>query len=132
LIPVAGKVLLDTSLIVDALAGSIAAWRMIKGAEDVLVPVITVGELPYGAERSDQPETEIARVEAFIARRTVLHCKTETARWYAQIRNHLRAKGRPIPDNDIWIAALARQHRLILVTRDAHFGEVDALPVLSW
>jgi tRNA(fMet)-specific endonuclease VapC len=123
---------LDTSLIIEALGGNIAAWRTIKHSAGVRVPAITVGELLYGAERSARRELEIRRVERFIAHRTVLPCGTETARWYAQIRNHLRAKGRPIPDNDIWIAALAQQHGLILVTRDAHFGEVDALPVLAW
>jgi tRNA(fMet)-specific endonuclease VapC len=62
----------------------------------------------------------------------VLPCDLEIARHYGVIEKALRAKGRPIPANDVWIAALAQQHELIVVTCDAHFGEVEALPVLSW
>ena len=63
--------------------------------------------------------------------REVLPCDLETARHYGVIENALRAKGRPIPANDVWSAALAQHHELIVVTRDAHFGEVDSLPVLA-
>jgi tRNA(fMet)-specific endonuclease VapC len=104
---VSGKVLLDTSVIIDAISGSLAAWGVIHRAEEVRVPAIAVGELFEGAEGSHQREIEIARVEAFIARHTVLPCETETGRRYGQIKHHLRRKGRPIPTNDIWIAALA-------------------------
>jgi len=61
-----------------------------------------------------------------------LICDIETATHYARIKNDLRLKGKPIPENDIWIAALALQHGLILATRDAHFGEVDGLTVVRW
>ena len=128
-----GKVvLLDTSVIIDAISGSLAAWPVIYRAGEVRMPAIAVGELFEGAEGSRQREFEIARVESFIARRIVLPCGTGTARQYGQIKHALRLKGRPIPTNDIWIAALAQQHELVVATRDAHFGEVDALPVLSW
>lgn len=126
------RLLLDTSHVIDALHGNTAALHMIKYADEVIVPAIAVGELLEGAQRSARREAELARVEEFIAHHTVVPCETETARRYGQIRHHLRLKGRPIPTNDVWIAALAQQHELIVVTRDAHFGEVDALAVLSW
>ena len=53
-------------------------------------------------------------------------------RGYGEIKNALRIKGRPLPENDIWIAALARQHDLMLVTRDTHFEQIDDLNVTSW
>jgi tRNA(fMet)-specific endonuclease VapC len=62
----------------------------------------------------------------------VLACDAETAQHYGRIRNVLLAKGRPIPENDIWIAASARQHGLTLVTRDGHFGSVEDLIVERW
>ncbi|MBN1284239.1 MAG: PIN domain-containing protein [Anaerolineae bacterium] len=49
-----------------------------------------------------------------------------------EIKNELQAKGRPIPENDIWIAAIAKQHDLTLATRDAHFGAVDGLQTETW
>ena len=128
----AGKLLLDTSVIVDALAGDARARRTISDAKTVFVPVIALAELLYGAERSGRREAELARVEAFMIGRELLPCVTETARQYGEIKDRLRRKGRPIPDNDIWIAALAQQHHLAVATKDAHFREVDALPLLSW
>ena len=62
----------------------------------------------------------------------VLKVDQYTAEIYAQIRFELKQKGRPLPDNDIWIAALARQHDLSLVTRDSHFDVVDGIQRMSW
>ena len=78
----AGRLLLDTSVIIDAISGSLAAWHVIHRADEVRGPAIAVGELFEGAEGSHQREIEIARVEAFIARHTVLPCETETGRCY--------------------------------------------------
>jgi tRNA(fMet)-specific endonuclease VapC len=52
--------------------------------------------------------------------------------YYGAIKNHLRAKGRPIPENDIWIATAAKQHQLTLVTRDGHFQAIEGLLVEQW
>ena len=57
---------------------------------------------------------------------------TNTAREYGEIKSALQAEGRLIPENDIWIAAIAQQHDLTLVTRDEHFKEVKHLKVEVW
>jgi tRNA(fMet)-specific endonuclease VapC len=62
----------------------------------------------------------------------VLTCERETADWYAAIRHELRVKGRPIPESDLWIAALARQYSLEIVSRDPHFDQVDRIRRISW
>ncbi len=62
----------------------------------------------------------------------VFACDLGTAQWYGTIKDQLRWKGRPILDNDIWIAAIAMQHGLILVTRDSYFDEVKSLQIESW
>jgi tRNA(fMet)-specific endonuclease VapC len=67
-----------------------------------------------------------------VSKCTVLKVDQYTAEIYAQIRFELKQKGRPLPDNDIWIAALARQHNLSLVTRDSHFNVVDGIQRMSW
>jgi predicted nucleic acid-binding protein len=55
-----------------------------------------------------------------------------TAERYAQIRRELKTSGRPIPSNDLWIAALAREHRLPVVSRDRHFEAVRGLQLVTW
>jgi tRNA(fMet)-specific endonuclease VapC len=56
----------------------------------------------------------------------------ETAESYSEIRHELKAAGTPIPTNDLWIAAVARQHRFQIITRDTHFRAVRGLRVLAW
>jgi tRNA(fMet)-specific endonuclease VapC len=129
---VAGKLLLDTSVIVDLFAGDIAVQRVLAAANEVFVPNVALGELFYGAERSNRREANLAQVEAFASASAVLPCDADTARHYGSIKNALRAKGRPLPENDLWIAALARQHGLTLATRDAHFDEINGLALLAW
>ncbi|MEL6327573.1 MAG: PIN domain-containing protein, partial [Cyanobacteria bacterium J06626_23] len=62
----------------------------------------------------------------------VLDCDSDTARWYGIVKDRLRAKGRPLPENDIWIASTALQHNLTLATRDAHFHHVEGLKLAQW
>ncbi|MBE9080209.1 PIN domain-containing protein [Romeria aff. gracilis LEGE 07310] len=73
-----------------------------------------------------------ARIEEFISDNRVVNCDTDTARQYGEVKNRLRAKGRPLPENDIWIAALALQYGTTLVTRDAHFQQVAGLRTVPW
>jgi len=131
-IQMAGKILLDSNFTIDLFKGSLAAQGLLAAAEEVFVPATAMGELFHGAEISERREAKMEEAEEFAAGRTLLPCDLETARHYGGIKGTLKIRGRPIPDNDIWIAALAQQHNLTLATRDAHFREVEALSLLSW
>lgn len=128
----AGRVLLDTGIIIDFFAGDPAVRQRLVEAEEVFVPSIAVGELLYGARLSARAAENRAEVEAFAAATAVLSCNLQTCSHYAEIKAGLRARGRPIPENDIWIAAIALQHGLPLATRDPHFDQVDAIDVAKW
>lgn len=127
----AGRVLLDTSAIVDLFAGDPAIQGALATAEEVFASSVALGELFYGAQRSSRPRANLYQVEAFASAVAVLACDLETARRYGRIKDRLRAKGRPLPENDIWIAATALQYDLTLVARDAHFEEIDDLDLLA-
>jgi len=101
-------------------------------AAETFVPSIALGELYYGARKSARASDNLARIDEFAARSAVLACDATTAQQYGHIKDILREKGRPIPENDIWIAAVAQQYGLTLVTRDEHFKEIDALVVETW
>jgi tRNA(fMet)-specific endonuclease VapC len=81
--------------------------------------------LCYGAEKSGRVQVNLAKVDEFVAESTVLGCDAATARRYGDVKNRLRGKGRPLPENDVWIAAMALRYGLVLVSRDAHFREVE-------
>ena len=101
-------------------------------ATEVFVPSIVLGELFYGARKSGQAHANIARIEEFAGDTVVLGCDALTGWEYGLIKNDLRIRGRPIPENDIWIAAIAMQHGLTVVSRDGHFDEVNNLSVTPW
>jgi tRNA(fMet)-specific endonuclease VapC len=126
-----GKVLLDTNIVVALINDDPSVRSFVAQTEDVLLPCIVIGELFYGAFRSARAKENVARVEAFAAERSILACDANTARYFGEIKNQLRIKGRPIPDNDLWIAAIAIQHNLTLISRDDHFQEVERLSLES-
>jgi len=127
-----GRVLLDTNIVIALFAQEAVVQQRLAAADEVFISSIVLGELYYGAEKSSRVEANIARINTFAAGNAVLVCDTATAQFYGAIKNHLRAKGNPIPENDIWIAAIARQHQLTMVTRDGHFQAIDGLEVELW
>lgn len=122
-----GRVLLDTNIVIALFDGDATVLKNIRGATGVYVPVIVVGELIYGARRSRHARENLERIGELAVASTVLACDAETAENYGGIKDELRRAGTPIPENDVWIAATARQHGLSLATRDRHFDNVEHL-----
>ena len=127
-----GRYLLDTNIIIALFAGDAAVKESLSMADEVFVPSITIGELCYGARKSSRVRENLVRIDEFAASNVVLGCDIDVARRYGEIKNELRSKGRPLPENDIWIAAIALQHDLTVVSRDTHFSETDILKVAVW
>jgi len=91
------------------------------------IPAIAVGELYYGAYRSSNIKKHLEQVNQFLYNCKVLPVDAATADLYGSIKAALKDKGKPIPENDIWIAAIATQFELPLFTTDKHFKEIDNL-----
>jgi tRNA(fMet)-specific endonuclease VapC len=124
--------LLDTNAVIAVFANDAGAVARINSVAECYLPVIAAGELLYGAERSAKVVENVRRVREFCESATLLTCDLETASNYGRIKNLLRSKGQPIPENDIWIAAIAVQYQLQLLSQDEHFDHVDGLDRLSW
>jgi tRNA(fMet)-specific endonuclease VapC len=127
-----GRYLLDTNIIIALFASESSVLDHLAQADEVFIPSIALGELHFGARKSGRSEQNLERIEEFAANNTIVECNANTARQYGDVKNKLRIKGRPLPENDVWIAALALQYGLTLVTRDAHFQEVESLQTVSW
>src|SRR5437660_9944099 len=104
--------LLDTVAASALLRRNPALLAVVTRNDELILPVIVVAELRFGALRADQPDAQSSRVEILIGTSTVLGCDITTASHFAQIRSELTAAGSMIPVNDIWIAGIARQHEL--------------------
>jgi tRNA(fMet)-specific endonuclease VapC len=127
-----GKRLLDTNIVIALFADEATVKDNLAKVDETFVPSIVIGELIYGAYKSSRSKENITRINEFADNSVVLGCDTGTARHYGEIKNILRLKGNPIPENDIWIAATALQHGLTLITRDSHFDEIEHLKVEVW
>ncbi len=127
-----GKFLLDTNIVIAIFAGERKVLHKLRRAPAVHLPSVVVGELLYGALKSGQARSNMERIEEFVVTSAVLPCDLDTARHYGLIKHGLHKKGRPLPDNDLWIAALALQHDLMLISRDKHFRQVTNLTMQVW
>ncbi|HOI55946.1 MAG TPA: type II toxin-antitoxin system VapC family toxin [Phycisphaerae bacterium] len=127
-----GRFLLDSNIVIAFFADEKVVVERVEALPQVFVPVIVVGELLYGAAKSARSLENERRVLDFSQSVSLLDVSRSTAQAYASIKNNLRTKGHPIPENDIWIAAIAKEHGLTVVTRDPHFAAVDGLTVETW
>jgi tRNA(fMet)-specific endonuclease VapC len=124
--------LLDTNAVIALQKSEPGLLAILASDEESFIPATVIGELYYGAYNSGRVSENVKVVDELVAEQTILHCDARTGKLFGQIRHALKTKGRPIPENDIWIAALAKQHDLILITADEHFREVDGLTVQKW
>jgi tRNA(fMet)-specific endonuclease VapC len=126
------SILLDTSIIIEFFKGDLSIKKYLADNSPVNIPFAVLGELYFGAYRSSNPEKHLKQINAFLKICNILAADNETANNYAAIKARLIEKGKPIPENDIWIAAVAKTHSLPLVTKDKHFKEIDDLNIVHW
>ena len=123
------KILLDSNAYSLWKRGHEHIAELVRSSRGILVPIVVVGELLYGFRSGSRPENNARELHTFLgnARVNVVGTTMTTADRYARIASGLRAKGRPIPTNDIWIAAHAMETGADLVSSDQHFAAVDGL-----
>jgi tRNA(fMet)-specific endonuclease VapC len=125
-------VILDTNAVSALIDGDESIGLILESVDRHHLPLTVIAEYQFGLlalRRRGRLHSLFRRLEADSI---VLYPDRETADWYAAIRHELLKKGRPIPENDLWIAALSQQHALEVVTRDAHFDQVDRLRRIAW
>ncbi len=123
---------LDTNIVSAWLEDETIIAVKIDAATNVYIPITVVGELYYGAQYSTKVEQNLNNISKALSNYSLLVIDEDTCKQYGLVKASLRRKGKPIPENDIWIAALVMQHKLTLATRDKHFKEVDGLLIEEW
>jgi predicted nucleic acid-binding protein len=125
-------VILDTSALSAFVDGHAGVGDCLRRANRAALPVIVLGEFRYGIAESRHRGAYEAWLAANLHHFEILDVTDETAGAYAALRVMLRQLGRPIPANDAWIAALALQHRLPVLSLDQHFDAVPDLERKGW
>ena len=126
------KLLLDSNRLSDALAEDGDVLDTLETAEAVFVPIIVLGEIRAGFKAGRRAVENEKRLSWFLSQDGIaaLGLEPPVSHRYAEVYRGLRARGQPIPTNDLWIAALALEHGLVLYTRNAHFERVPGLACL--
>ena len=124
--------ILDTNALSALLDKEAALLEAIGDSRELALPVIVLGEFRFGISVSRRRNEYLAWLRRDLSLFRVLPVVEETSVYYAAIRSELKASGSPIPANDSWIAALARQHRMPIVSRDTHFDKVKNIERLGW
>ena len=127
------NLLLDTNLYVAFKRGDDDAVELLRLADEVHLSTVVLGELLAGFAAGSRERRNREELTAFLeSPRVRIDAVDEgTADFYGRIFALLRRKGRPIPTNDLWIAAAALQHGLVLATRDDHFAAIEGLATAS-
>ena len=117
------------SAVAEADPSAVAAFRE---APSIGIPVIVLGEYLFGVNQSRRKPEYDRWISTVLQTFLLLEVTMETAAKYAEVRLELKRAGTPIPANDIWIAALCRQHSMPLLSRDRHFERVRGLRRVNW
>lgn len=124
--------ILDTNSLSAVADGHSALESILRKAAQIAIPVIVLGEYRYGISQSrDRKHYEQWLIE-YLPKFRILDVDEQTTVPYSAVRTELKKAGTPIPSNDVWIAALCRQHSLPLLSRDRHFDAVRGLKRLEW
>jgi tRNA(fMet)-specific endonuclease VapC len=123
------RVALDTNRLTDLFQGDADLAGFLGGCQEVWIPFVVLAEMKagfLGGTRQVQNETLLSNL---LSRKTVsiLYVSRETTEQYARLFVQLKRAGTPVPDNDLWIAALSMEHDLALITRDKHFDKIPQL-----
>ena len=123
------RVLIDTNIYIEFLRGNKDFINVLNSTDMIAFSVVSVGELLAGFKVAKDEQKYLKELDEFLysPRLLLYDIDTETSEFYAKIFNELKAAGNPIPTNDIWIAALALQHGIKLLTMDNHFKKVPGL-----
>ena len=124
--------ILDTDAVSAFLEGVPSVCDAVGRAEVLAVPSIVIGEYRFGMSGWRLRAELEANFGRLVRLAETLVVDANTAEHYAVIRRELKDAGTPIQENDLWIAALVRQHGMPLVSNDAHFDNVKGLTRIGW
>jgi len=123
------RVALDTNRLTDLFQGDAGLAEWMGTCDEVWIPLVVLAEIKAGFYGGTQQHRNESLLQSLLAKPTVgiLFPTRETAEQYARLFVQLKRAGTPVPDNDLWIAALALEHGLRLITRDQHFERIPQL-----
>ena len=125
-----GNYLVDTSVIIALLKGDVRAVELFDQADRIFIPAIVVGELFYGAQNSTKKQENMRIFRDFLSQYEIAGIDFSVAQEYGEIKSQLKKGGINVPENDLWIAAIAKSNQYTLISFDGHFVKINGLQIL--
>jgi tRNA(fMet)-specific endonuclease VapC len=126
------KIFLDSNIVIEIFSGNKILADKINDLPHFYISSIVLGELYIGINRVVNKEKHLNKLTSFLKLCVVLDVDSTTAKFFGEITAALYKKGKPIPTNDVWIAATVKQHELVLISHDKHFSEIESLQIENW
>ena len=126
-----GKCLADTNVIIRLFRADERSIELFNQTDNICIPAIVAGELFYGAQKSALKRENMANFSNFLSQHEIVEVDIPVAQAYGEIKAQLQKDGITIPENDLWIAAIAKANQYKLITFDGHFAKIDGLQVIS-
>ena len=127
-----GRLAVDSNAVIAYREGVAEVCRRIEDADLFFMPIVVLGELLYGAKNSERAAENEQAVRTFFEYCVPVNTDEAVATRYASLRRDLKSLGRPIPENDIWIAAACLEVDAALLSSDGHFCGITSLTVIDW
>lgn len=121
----------DTNVIIGFMKNETKVIDFISNLSIINISTVTIGEMYYGARKSDNPQKYLKLYKEFFSLCQIFNISEVTSNYYSEIKFKLSKIGKPIPENDIWIAGSALEHELTIVTRDSHLLDLDFIKTLE-
>jgi tRNA(fMet)-specific endonuclease VapC len=122
----------DTNIVIEIFSSNQEIIKKYNGLSSIYISSIVLGELYIGINRVANKAKHLQKLIDFVQLCTILVIDEPAAKIFGEISAELYKKGKPIPTNDIWIAATVKQHNLTLITRDKHFSEIGSIIIDAW
>ena len=119
--------LVDTNIVIEVFKGNKEIADYLYKLSEIFIPSIALGELYTGINRVSNREKHLKRLNDFLKLTTILNVDGDTSVIYGELIADLYKLGKPIPTNDVWIAATAIQYNLTLLSSDKHFEKINHL-----
>src|SRR5574337_950461 len=126
-----GRISLDTNIVIRLFKNDPEIIRTLASVSTFCLPIPVIAEILFTARNSSRQKENLKIYNEFIDVCDALNITRKTADHYSSIRLELKRKGRPIPENDLWIAAICREQNLPLITGDAHFDVINDLKIIK-
>ena len=126
-----GRFSLDTNIVIRLFKNDPIITKTLITVSTLCLPVPVIAEILFTARNSSRQKENLKVYNEFIDICDVLNITRKTADHYSSIRLELKQKGRPIPENDLWIASVCIEQNVPLITGDAHFDNINDLKIIK-